>query len=245
MDSRQSIRVMTYNVHSCIGMDGTLSPTRIAEVIALCDPDIVALQELEVGRARTGFVDQAQEVARHLKMDFHFHPAMQLAEEQFGEAILSRLPMRLVRAAALPTSLMKGLEKRGALWTAIRVAGVELQLINTHLGLNRWDRMVQTDALLGEHWLAHPACVPPLIVCGDFNARAGSRVHRRYLTRLRDVHRDVAVRSTTYPTRMPVLSIDHIFLSAELKVKHVEVPRTPLTRIASDHFPLIAELQLT
>ena len=44
---------------------------------------------------------------------------------------------------------------------------------------------------------------------------------------------------------MPVLSIDHIFLSAELKVKHVEVPRTPLTRIASDHFPLIAELQLT
>ncbi|MFH1602659.1 MAG: endonuclease/exonuclease/phosphatase family protein [Pseudomonadota bacterium] len=67
---------MTYNVHSCIGMDGKLAPERIARVIARCAPDIVALQELDVGRARTAGADQAHLIAHYLEMDFHFHPAL-------------------------------------------------------------------------------------------------------------------------------------------------------------------------
>jgi hypothetical protein len=73
-----TLRVMTYNVHSCIGMDGKLSPERIARVIARYAPDVVALQELDVGRARTEGMDQAHRIAHYLAMDFHFHPAMHI-----------------------------------------------------------------------------------------------------------------------------------------------------------------------
>jgi len=48
------LRIMTYNVHRCVGVDGRADPRRIAEVIAAYQPDIVALQELDVGRLRTG-----------------------------------------------------------------------------------------------------------------------------------------------------------------------------------------------
>jgi endonuclease/exonuclease/phosphatase family metal-dependent hydrolase len=63
-------------VHRCVGVDGRLSPERIAEVIASCQADIVALQELDVCRARTGGVDQAHMIARRLGMEMHFHPAL-------------------------------------------------------------------------------------------------------------------------------------------------------------------------
>ena len=129
-------RIMTYNVHSCRGVDGKLDVGRIAAVIAQCRPDIVALQELDVGRKRTGTVDQAHDIATRLGMSFHFHAAVKVEEEEYGDAILTTLPERLVRSGPLPTlPRMRGLESRGALWVAVEVDGVELQVINTHLGL--------------------------------------------------------------------------------------------------------------
>src|SRR5690606_23082368 len=124
---RDVIRVMTYNVHSCVGMEGVLSTTRIARVIAQCRPDIVALQALDVGRSRTGAVDQAHAIARELAMEFHFHPALRLEEELYGDAVLSRWPMRLVRAGSLPSVAGRDdLEPRGALWVAVDVDGREI-----------------------------------------------------------------------------------------------------------------------
>ena len=83
----RTIRVMSYNVHRCVGTDRVLSPERIAQVIAACKPDIVSLQELDVRRARTGGVDQASEIAHMLGMQMHFHPAYQVQDEHFGDAI--------------------------------------------------------------------------------------------------------------------------------------------------------------
>ena len=111
----RTLRLMTYNVHGCVGRDGRLSPQRVAEVIAGAGPDVVALQELDVGRRRSGSRNQAREVADALGMAFHFHPALRVEEENYGDAILSRLPMRLVRAGALPAGPRGGAEPRGAL----------------------------------------------------------------------------------------------------------------------------------
>ena len=77
----QSVRVMTYNVHNCLGMDGRLSLERIARIITRYDPDVVALQEIDVNRARTGNVDQAHQIARMLNMEYHFHPSFMVKEE--------------------------------------------------------------------------------------------------------------------------------------------------------------------
>src|SRR6187402_1697416 len=115
---------MTYNVHSCVGADGRCDVSRVAAVIAHEKPDIVALQELDVGRPRTGGVDQAHQIATRLGMGFYFNPTVQVAEERYGDALLTALPMTVVRSAALPTmKQVRGLEPRGALWVRIECEG--------------------------------------------------------------------------------------------------------------------------
>jgi endonuclease/exonuclease/phosphatase family metal-dependent hydrolase len=242
-----TLRVMTYNVHSCVGMDGRVSPARVARLIAHYDPDIVALQEVDVRRARTGDVDQAHYIARELEMDFHFHPAFQVEEERYGDAVLSRHPVRLVRAECLP-QLPDVLhrEPRGALWVEIEAGGRMIQLVNTHLSLSPRERQAQIDALLGAEWLAHPECRDPLVLCGDLNAMPRSRAYRRLALRLRDAqtlmenHRP----KQTWFSQYPLSRIDHVFVGENLEVVRIEVPRTELARKASDHLPLIVDLRI-
>src|ERR1700691_3813721 len=130
------VRLLTYNVHRCVGTDRRLDVGRVAEVIAAQSPDIVALQEVDVGRARTGGVDQAHRLAQRLGMAFHFNAAFRVEEELYGDAILTTRPERRVKAAAIPTHpRFSRLEPRGAVWIAVEVAGAELQVINSYLGL--------------------------------------------------------------------------------------------------------------
>ena len=237
------LRIMTYNVHRCIGADKRLDPRRIAEVIAVCEPDIVALQELDVGRIRTGGIDQAHAIAHLLGMNFHFHPAFQVEEELYGDAILTTLPMRLVKAGSLPGSV--GFEPRGALWAAVEADGIKIQIINTHLGLTAYERVAQVKALLGRDWLGHSDCRDPVILLGDFNTRRWSLIYNMFTKRLRDaqlVRRNRSER--TFPARLPMVSIDHIFCSRSIEVLGVQVPRSPLVRTASDHLPVVMDFRI-
>ena len=240
-----TLRLLTYNVHSCIGMDGRLSPERIARLIARLAPDVVALQEVDVGRPRTGAVDQAHRIAELLAMDVHFHASLQVAEERYGNAVLSRLPMRRVRAGALPG--LPGLEPRGVLWVAIQWGDGELHVFNTHLGLRARERRAQVEALLGPDWLGHPDCRGPVVLCGDFNTLPGAREYRRLRQRLRDAQRELAGHRPrgTFFGRWPALRLDHVFIGGGLRVVDVEVPGSELARVASDHLPLLVELART
>jgi endonuclease/exonuclease/phosphatase family metal-dependent hydrolase len=243
-----TIRLLTYNVHTCVGMDGRLSPRRIARVIAQCDPDIVALQECDVRRRRTDGRDQVREIADELKMEFHFHPAIRLEEEQYGDAVLSHHPMRLVRSGCLPGLNGRAhLEPRGALWVDVDIGGRTVQVINTHLGLSNRERLAQVEALLAEDWLGAATARGPCILCGDFNAMPGSAPYRRLATRLRDAQLAVDGQRPlrTWFSHYPIGRIDHVFVSGGLEVVSIEVPRTELIRTASDHLPLVAEVRLT
>ncbi len=242
-----TLRVMTYNVHGCVGMDGKLDAERIARVIARARPDVVALQELDVGRLRSLGMDQAHRIARYLEMEFHFHPAMHLEEERYGDAILTHLPQRLVKAGPLPGLAGKPrLEPRGALWVAVDLHGREIQVINTHLGLYPRERAEQAAAQLGDDWLAHEHCRAPVILCGDFNALPSSAVCRRLGSPLRDAQAEAKHHrpQATFSSRLPRMRIDHIFISPGLEVRGIEVPHSELARVASDHLPLIAEIRL-
>ena len=242
-----TLRVMTYNVHSCIGMDGKLDAERIARVIARANPDVVALQELDVGRVRTRGMDQAHQIAHFLEMEFHFHPALHVEEERYGDAILTHLPQRLVRTGTLPGLAGRPqLEPRGALWVAVELHGREIQVINTHLGLYPRERLAQVAALLGPEWLEHPDCREPVILCGDFNALPSSAVCRRLTTRLNDVQTEARHHRPrgTYSGRFPTVRIDHIYVSRGLEVSGIEVPASELARVASDHLPLLAEIRI-
>lgn len=242
-----TLRVMTYNVHSCIGMDGKLSPERIARVIARFEPDIVALQELDMGRKRTDGVDQAHVIAETLEMMVHFHPSINVEEEKYGDALLSKFPMKLIAAKELPRlPLWPGLEPRGAIWADIERNGTTYHVVNTHLSLHPWERRLQTEALIGSEWLGSPECTGQRILCGDFNATPRSSVCKKISTVLRDCQiekSDHRPRGTWFG-RFPVSRLDHVFANDALEPIHVDVPSTHLTRVASDHLPLIVDYKL-
>ena len=240
------MRIMTYNVHGCVGVDRKLDVGRVAAVIAQCKPDIVALQELDVCRARSGNVDQAHAIASRLGMTFHFNSAMNIAEERYGDAILTSLPMRLVRSGGLPQPRIRGLEPRGAVWVAVEAGGVELQVINTHLGLVPLEQRGQMGCLLGGDWIGNPDCRKPAILVGDFNATTRYAVYRSATRRLRDAQRQLGERRAipTFPSRFPVLRIDHMFISEGVRVRDVHAPAGPLAQSASDHLPLVADIEV-
>lgn len=241
----RKLRVMSYNVHSCLGMDGRLSPERVARVIARQEPDVIALQELDVGRTRSGGHDQAAMIAELLEMSYRFHPAIQVEEEAYGDAILTRLPVLAHRDAMLPgPRLRRGIEPRGALWVTLDLDGVNVQVLNTHLGLLPSERRVQVAELLSERWLAHPDCHGPTVLCGDLNATPESAPLKRLREVLVDVRRCTPGegRRATFPTRRPTLAIDHLLVRDVARIERVDVPSGEIERLASDHLPLVADL---
>lgn len=236
----RSIKLLTYNVHSCIGNDRKLDPGRIASVIAETGADIVALQEVDVLRRRTGGVDQAHAIASLLKMQAHFHPALSVAEEQYGDAIITALPTGAVKAGPLPSIG----EQRGALSVEILVGDRKLLVINTHLGLRGRERIRQMTTLLNAGWLRGAANEPlPCILCGDFNAIPSSATYRLAARSLKDAQlAGKAAAKATFPSLYPLMRLDHIFVTDDLVVKKATVLQNRLTRIASDHLPLFAEI---
>jgi endonuclease/exonuclease/phosphatase family metal-dependent hydrolase len=246
MQSPKRLRILTYNVHRCVGRDGRHSLARISRVIQHEAPSIVALQELDVNRARTQFVNQASLIASALDMKWIFFPAHARKDEHFGNAILSNLPMTLIRADLLPPlPNHPGRERRAAIWVGVEWNGWIINLVNTHLGLSGRERVLQADSLLGTDWLASPACAGPSILCGDFNAVPGSRAYRRIRRVLRDPFPWSSWPPGTFPSSYPLLRLDHVFFSADWKVHRIKVPRNPLTRVASDHLPLVVDASLS
>ncbi|MBP1884335.1 endonuclease/exonuclease/phosphatase family protein [Sinorhizobium mexicanum] len=239
---RRRIRFLTYNVHSCFGTDRKLDPARIAAVINECRADIIALQEVDVGRARSGGIDQAHMIAAHLQMEAQFHPALHLKDEKYGDALLTALPMRLVKAAALPSVG----EARGALWVEVDLAEVKLQIVVTHLGLRGAERVRQVTTLLGPGWLGGiDQRETPVVLAGDLNATARSAAYGLVARQLRDAQLQTDAKPRpTFPSRLPLLRIDHIFVGAEIEVRHCGVHNTASARVASDHLPLVAELEI-
>lgn len=245
--SRRRLRVATYNVHGCVGMDGQRSEGRIAEVIASMSADIVGLQELDLGRARSAHVDQPALIARQVGWKYHFHPAMRSGDEQYGNAIVSRFPIALKRAAEMPgTAPWYCREQRSAIWIHTETDLGPVHIINSHFGLGYSERSLQAELLMGPAWLGSVPPDEPAILLGDFNSVRTSRAYRLIGAHLRDVRTLVRARGAfrTFPTRLPSLAVDHIFVNSALFPTHLNVHRTPLARLASDHFPLVCELTL-
>lgn len=236
---RAPVKIVTYNVHSCVGLDGRLSPARIARVLAALDPDVVALQELDVGRQRSRGIDQAQSIADALRMSLHFLPCLEITGEKYGNAVLSRLPMEVIAAGRLP-GLHDRFEPRGVLWVQIDCDDRPLNLLTTHLSFNPLERRAQVDALLGPQWIGHPDCRGPLVVCGDFNAGPRSYLYQQLTRNLRDAQLCLPQRSPqrTWFSPLPLSRIDHVFVSDALTVMDVTVAHSQMARIASDHLPV-------
>jgi endonuclease/exonuclease/phosphatase family metal-dependent hydrolase len=136
-------------------------------------------------------------------------------------------------------------ETRGAIWLQVGWDGREVNVLNTHLGLRNIDRVRQVTTLLGDDWIGHSAFqAEPSIVCGDLNAIPSSPAYRLLASRFADTQRLTAGKPRpTFPSRFPLLRLDHIFVSPHFDAVSAAALTDPLSRRASDHLPLMANLR--
>lgn len=248
MHDDSSFIIMTYNVHRLIGNDRHTSALRIAQVIEEFQPDIVALQELPGGRFRPENGGTAQDLVRELAELESAQGLNFMERERWGNVTFSRFPMRLIRAGGLhPETRRRSVVPRGALWVEVELFGRRLQVVNTHLGLTPPERSSQAKVLCGPEWLADPACAHPVILCGDFNTLPSSTVHRKLKEALCDEQERLKLGHSlwTFPSHYPLVRFDHLFVSPDLTVESLQIPQTKLTKIASDHLPLVVRLRLS
>lgn len=241
---RDTLRIVTYNVHGCQGMDGRVSPRRIARVLAQLDADIIALQEVDVGRKRSRAEDQVSLIASELWMNACFCPVVDIAGERYGHAVLSRESLSPVRRGRLP-GIRRGREPREVLWVTTQWHEREINCLGTHLGLGNSERRQQVQALLGTEWLGGLNGANPIVLCGDFNLHPGTWGYRQLTANLQDVQesRNGRIPARTFPSSYPVRRIDHIFVSEHFVIETVAVPHNELTAVASDHLPVVTDLR--
>jgi len=234
-------------VHHCIGIDRRHSVERIAETIREYDPDIVALQEVEVNHKRSARIHQPSRIADLLRMDYHYHPPRIRQGAGFGNAVLSKHNMRSVHCGLLPTVSFVNLQQRGAVWASVELDGHHVQIVNTHFGLLGPERKVQAHEVCGLNWLDHPDCrTKPRILCGDFNTIPGSDTYRILEGTLKDAqHIAGNPKVRTWPSYLPMLRYDHVFVGRGVQPRKLDVPKTQRTRVSSDHLPVLMDFSLS
>jgi endonuclease/exonuclease/phosphatase family metal-dependent hydrolase len=239
----ETLRIMTYNVHGLVGTDFRFGPERIARVIRDAGPDVVAVQEIYVEHPRRRQLHQAAWLAERLEMSFEFGFARECeGGGYYGNAVLSRLPLRALRSECLP-QLGRRHERRAALRVAVETSWGEVDIVNTHLGLRPRERRLQTRTLVSD-WLSHVHTHAYSVLCGDLNAVPGSSVYENFASILQDAELSQRGRPAvkTWPAVLPLVRLDHVFVSRGLQVVGWRVPRTRIERIASDHLPVVVDL---
>lgn len=247
-DRPDVLRVMSYNVHSCISLDGKVRPDRVLQVIRAAGPDVIALQEVDANRDRSKREDQAKFLAEALGMHHEYYAVFESRGEQYGLAILSRWPMSLIQSSHLtPADPQRRREARGAMWVQIDAPWGPVEVINTHWGLTRGERLRQAAMLAGDEWLGRLSGAAPVVLCGDLNAGPASPAYRLLAARLTDVQTAAAVAKKrtpqgTFPSPLPLRRLDHILVNRGWAVEQVISVRIPAATIASDHLPVCADL---
>lgn len=236
------LRVVTYNVHRCRGIDGRVRPARVAAVLREVDADVVALQEVLSVASDAPEANQAEFLARETGMHWQLGENRRLRGGAYGNVVLSRFPMRRVDNYDLS---VKGYERRGCLHIDVEVEGTVLHLFNVHLGTDYLERRHQGRQLIGAEILLNRELNGPRLMLGDFNEWARGLTTQLLSTHLKsvDIRRHLR-RSRTYPGLMPVLHLDHIYHDEDLELRKLTLHRTRKALLASDHLPLVADFRL-
>jgi endonuclease/exonuclease/phosphatase family metal-dependent hydrolase len=237
-----ALRLVTWNIHKGIGTDRRYRLDRILRVLRDLDADVVCLQEVDQGVSRSAMEDQAQRLADELGYP-HAALGLNVRVEQggYGNLTLSRAPLDEVHNVDLTVPPKK---RRSALVTRVRHGDARGWLVaNVHLGLLHLERRIQVRRVL-EHIFEGARPEQPLVIAGDWN-EWGSRLVRR-VTREQGFHlarTDARPRGLhTFPSRRPFVSLDKILYHDPVRCHHVACVLDEVTRVASDHLPLVVEL---
>ncbi len=230
---------MTFNIHHGEGIDKKLDFERIAKLIRDEKADLVALQEVDKGVGRSGNTDVAGEIARMAGMSCVFSNNHSLSNGQYGNAILTRFPIKSRDHRLLPKKDSTS-EQRGWLKTVVEVNGREVSFWNTHIDhrADEGERLKGVAKFVA--WVKEEKT--PIIFCGDFNAVPTSRTYQQMKEAFDDSWEKIGSgEGYTIPVHNPNRRIDYVFVSkgAPIEPLRAWVPRTE----ASDHLPIVVEFK--
>jgi endonuclease/exonuclease/phosphatase family metal-dependent hydrolase len=239
-----SLRVLCYNIHYGQGTDGRYDLQRLANVINEAKPDLVALQEVDVGVKRSGRVHQARRLAELTAMAVRFGPTQHYEGGLFGNAVLTRLPILDVAIHPLPyteSTPERVTYPRGVIAVTVRGPdGNPLRFVSTHFQHNvPEDRAAEAKAI---NELFGQQEELPTILAGDMNAVPDSEPIRE----LRKIWTNATDQppSPTAPSTKPTSRIDYIFYRPA-PVFRVSQAAVIAESVASDHCPVVAVLDLS
>ena len=237
------LRIATYNVHRCIGLDRRIRPERIVQVLRKVEADIVALQEVVSVEAGSREKHQARFIAEELELEYCSGENRKHKGGAYGNIVLSRFP--LIESVNYDLSV-PGRERRGCLRADVNLNGAGLlHVFNVHLGTAYLERRHQARKLIDGAILRNEELEGRRVMLGDFNEWT-----RGLTTRLLSAHlksadvRTHLQRSRTYPGVLPVLHLDHIYFEDTLEMDALKLHRSRTALVASDHLPLYADFEL-
>ncbi|NIM28977.1 MAG: endonuclease [Gammaproteobacteria bacterium] len=245
------LRIMTYNIHRAIGMDRRFRPERIVRIAEHHAPDILLLQEVDEGAPRSRETDLGRDLAQALGFP-HFVVGhnVSLRKGRYGNATLSRYPILRERNIDLTIQSRK---RRGCQHTTIEIEKVRghahrIDVFNLHLGLGALERVRQIGLLVRSKEFSELEKSQASFVGGDFNdwrsllhpifteiLQFGCATQRNYVS-------DGALR--TYPSFSPSGGLDRIYYRGPIRALNARTCRLKLSRVASDHLPVIADFDL-
>ena len=242
-ETADRVRVATYNVHKCRGLDGRIRPERVVEVLREVDADIVALQEIVCRDGRRRADHQARYIAEELGLHAQLGENRRYRGGPYGNLLLSRLPIYLARNHDLS---VYGRERRGCLRTDIRLKNNSvLHLFNVHLGTALFERRVQARELFRRQVFTNPELMGSKIILGDFNEWTRDLPSDFFGRHFQSANSRIQEpRRRTFPGFLPFLALDYIYFDQGLQLHDVRVHRSRMALLASDHLPLVAEFNL-
>jgi endonuclease/exonuclease/phosphatase family metal-dependent hydrolase len=230
------LTIATYNIHGGVGLDRRGDLDRIAAVVEEIRPDVIGLQEV-VQAGGSPQADQAAYLGAKLSMTPVMGIARPLGDASFGNAILTRLPVRRWSAHDLTHGRC---EPRGCLRVDLALAAGTLHVFNCHFGLSFRERREQLR-LLGTMLGVTAGVDGPRVLLGDFNEWHRGPIGRGLRRQFPSL---VARARRTFPAVFPLFALDRIYWDDELEGRALRIHRTRLAMRASDHLPLVAEVHL-
>jgi endonuclease/exonuclease/phosphatase family metal-dependent hydrolase len=229
------LKVATYNIRKCIGTDRKRNPERVMAVLGELDADIIALQE-----ADRRFGQRASAIPHHMFLDHSEYIPIPFGGRAHGigwhgNAILVRRGIEILHAQILP---LPTLEPRGAVVAELAIGEINVRVVGAHLDLSGLWRRRQIRALL--MYLDSAAEQMPTIIMGDFNQWS----NRGALSEFAFHHHRLVATPPSFHSRKPVARLDRIIVSHDVSVKECGAHHSPLSKVASDHLPLWASLQI-